>query len=270
MNSFSTEHSELLLQSFRRWTGRDLLPPSGTAEAQAAALFSAPFVVISHGTEPDPILKYGNRAALDLWEMSWEQFTQTPSRLTAEPVNREERARLLAAVTRKGFIDDYKGVRISRTGRRFQIEQATVWNLLDRENRYCGQAATFHRWTDLSAESTKLIFHITRRDAWEKAQGEGEYRPPSLAAEGFIHCSTPQQVISTANRIFYGQPGLILLGVDPTRVDAEIRYENTEGGSELFPHLYGALRPEAVTQVVDFPPGTSGRFILPETLSRPA
>ena len=54
----------------------------------------------------------------------------TPSRLTAEAPNREERARLLAAVTTRGFIDDYSGIRISNTGRRFRIAQATVWNLL--------------------------------------------------------------------------------------------------------------------------------------------
>ena len=54
-----------------------------------------PFVVASHGLQDDPILNYGNQVALDLWEMNWEQFTQTPSRLTAEPVNREERARML-------------------------------------------------------------------------------------------------------------------------------------------------------------------------------
>ncbi len=79
----------------------------------------------------------------------WEIFTRTHSRLTAEPISREERARLLEEVTRKGFIDNYKGIRISRTGRRFLIEQALVWNLIDTKNRYCGQAATFSRWSYL-------------------------------------------------------------------------------------------------------------------------
>jgi hypothetical protein len=84
-----------------------------------AKVFEAPFVVVSHGTEADPVLNYGNAAALALWEMSWEELTRTPSRLTAEAPNREERAKLLEAVTRRGFIDDYSGVRISKTGRRF-------------------------------------------------------------------------------------------------------------------------------------------------------
>ena len=57
-----------------------------------------PFVLVAHGTEADPVLNYGNATALALWEMSWEELTRTPSRLTAEAPNREERARLLATV----------------------------------------------------------------------------------------------------------------------------------------------------------------------------
>ncbi|HIH44407.1 MAG TPA: MEKHLA domain-containing protein, partial [Candidatus Methanoperedenaceae archaeon] len=72
--------------------------------------------------------------------------TVTPSRITAEPVNREERARVLEQVRQNGFTDSYQGVRISRTGRRFLVEQATVWNILDENERYAGQAATFSQW----------------------------------------------------------------------------------------------------------------------------
>jgi predicted DNA-binding protein (UPF0251 family) len=95
------------------------------------------------------VLNYGNRAALALWEMSWQELTRTPSRRTAEAPNRAERARLLVAVTERGFIDDYNGVRISRTGRRFHIARATVWNLLTEEGARCGQAAMFSEWNFL-------------------------------------------------------------------------------------------------------------------------
>ena len=115
-------------------------------EAAAEALFHAPFVVLSHDAAPDPILTYGNRAALELFALSWEQLIRTPSRLTAEAPNRAERARLLAEVTSRGFIDDYSGIRISHTGKRFLIERATVWNLINDEGRLCGQAATFREW----------------------------------------------------------------------------------------------------------------------------
>ena len=119
-------------------------------------VFEAPFVLVSHGTEADPILNYGNRAALALWEISWAGLTRTPSRLTAEAPNREERARLLDAVARRRFIDDYSGVRISQSGRRFRIGRATVWNLLTEAGQPCGQAAMFDCWEFLPAVGSVL------------------------------------------------------------------------------------------------------------------
>jgi hypothetical protein len=139
----------LLLDSYRRWTGYQLIERSGDAEAQAERLFDVPFVVVSHGGEADPILKYGNRMALELWAMDWEEFTRTPSRLTAEPENREERERMLAQAAERGYIRDYRGIRIAKSGRRFLVEQALVWNVVDGEGAKCGQAATFSRWTYL-------------------------------------------------------------------------------------------------------------------------
>jgi hypothetical protein len=144
-------HVQLLLDSFARLLGRELISRQGSAEAQAERLFQAPFVVVSHGTETDPILNYGNAAALALWEMDLATLTRTPSRLTAEPVHRDERARLLERTRRDGYVDDYAGIRISSTGRRFRIEQAIVWNLVDAAGIHRGQAATFDRWTPLDS-----------------------------------------------------------------------------------------------------------------------
>jgi hypothetical protein len=139
-------HLAMVARSFQHWMGRELLPGVPVGPALAAGIFGAPFVLVSHGTEPDPILNYGNQVALNLWEMTWEELTSTPSRLTAEAPNREERARLLARVTRDGFIDNYSGVRISKSGRRFRIDQAIVWNLLTAAGEAAGQAARFERW----------------------------------------------------------------------------------------------------------------------------
>lgn len=140
----------LLLSSFERLLGRDLVSREGSPRDQAERLFLAPFVVVSHGTQADPILNYANAAALALWQMAPEQFTQTPSRLTAEPMHRDERARLLERTRRDGYVDDYSGVRISTTGTRFRIERAIVWNLIDAEGTHRGQAATFSEWTQIS------------------------------------------------------------------------------------------------------------------------
>lgn len=143
------QHVQLLLDSFSRLLGRELIPRHGSAAAQAERLFMAPFVVVSHDTAADPLLNYGNAAALALWELTPEQLAATPSRLTAEPVHRDERARLLARTRRDGYVDDYAGIRVSRTGRRFRIERAVVWNLADAAGGHRGQAATFDRWTPL-------------------------------------------------------------------------------------------------------------------------
>src|SRR5690349_17163130 len=87
-------HSAILALSYRRFTGRDLLPGLFNPLGLSKNLFSAPFVLVSHGIEADPILNYGNAAALTLWEMTWNELTRTPSRLTAEAPVRAERARL--------------------------------------------------------------------------------------------------------------------------------------------------------------------------------
>jgi hypothetical protein len=144
-------HARMMADSFHRWTGGELLDPPAASLSDhelAQRLFEAPRVLVSHGTEADPVLNYGNRAALARWELDWDTFTRTPSRLTAEAPAREERARLLAEVTRNGFIANYAGIRISSTGKRFRISQAIVWNLVDSEGKPAGQAATFDRWED--------------------------------------------------------------------------------------------------------------------------
>jgi hypothetical protein len=150
-NHYQVGHAERLRRTFHALTGRFLIDPALSPEAGAEALFHAPFVVLSHDTAPDPILTYGNQAALKLFALSWEALTHMPSRFTAEAPNRAERARLLAEVIARGFIDDYSGVRIAQTGQRFLIKQATVWNLTDEEGRPCGQAALFHEWPSVDS-----------------------------------------------------------------------------------------------------------------------
>ena len=109
-----------------------------------------------------------------------------------------------------------------------------------------------------------MIFHITSRKAWEAAQAKGEYRADSLTTEGFIHCSTPAQVVAVAERFYTGQHGLILLVLDSGRIQAEVKYEaGTDKPGELFPHIYGTLNLDAVTRVLDFESDSAGNWILP-------
>ena len=138
--------SARLISSFRACVGRDLIAASADEVENAKALFTAPFALLSHGTQEDPILNYGNHTALTLWEMDFARFTQMPSRLTAEPMLREERQRLLETAARKGYIDDYSGVRISASGQRFLISNVILWTVTDAHGAKCGQAAVFDTW----------------------------------------------------------------------------------------------------------------------------
>lgn len=144
------EWSQLLLDSYRHWTGKELIERIPNAQQQARMLFEASMVVVSHGVEPDPILNYGNQTALDLWELSWDRFIKTPSRLTADVDDRAERGRMLERAKLNGFFDGYRGVRISSTGSRFLVEQALIWNVIDSAGSPIGQAAAFSQWSDIS------------------------------------------------------------------------------------------------------------------------
>jgi hypothetical protein len=144
---FLIRHIAILRASYQHWIGKPLLDSSLDDAAAVQWLDAATFAVVSHGTQTDPIFNYANRAALQLFEMSWEVFTALPSRLSAGPMERDDRARLLQRVTRDGYIDDYAGVRIAANGRQFRITHATVWNLLDEAGRHYGQAARIPEWS---------------------------------------------------------------------------------------------------------------------------
>ncbi len=110
----------------------------------------------------------------------------------------------------------------------------------------------------------RLILHITSKSAWESAQQNGFYSAPSLQTEGFIHCSTLAQVVAVAERLYAGQRGLVLLEIDSSRLQAEVRYEaGSDKSDELFPHVYGTINLDAVTRVLDFAPDSAGNWSLP-------
>ncbi|WP_409526879.1 MEKHLA domain-containing protein [Rhizobium sp. P40RR-XXII] len=136
---------DLLTDSFRRIVGVALVD-EGTGTDWLYR--DAPFVVVAHNTDADPRFVYANKAAQNCFEYPWDEFVTLPSRLSAELPDRAERQRLLDAVTRDGFISDYRGLRIAKSGRRFWIEDGIVWQLVDRDGNLRGQAATFSKWKD--------------------------------------------------------------------------------------------------------------------------
>lgn len=116
-----------------------------------------------------------------------------------------------------------------------------------------------------------MIYHITSRAEWLAARERGAYAAPSLQSEGFIHCSTAEQVVPVANAFYRGRGGLVLLAIDEARLEAELKWEAPAGPpaegisqADLFPHVYGAVNLSAVVEARDFPPDpASGLFSKP-------
>ena len=106
-----------------------------------------------------------------------------------------------------------------------------------------------------------VLFHIAEQPLWDAAQASGEYRVPSLDAEGFIHLSTRAQFVATANRYYLGRGDLILLEVDESALE-DLRYE-VSTNDELFPHLYGTLAVSSVIRTHMFLPSVDGSFCVP-------
>jgi uncharacterized protein (DUF952 family) len=108
-----------------------------------------------------------------------------------------------------------------------------------------------------------VLLHLISSDEWSSATTQGNLRPESLRSAGFVHLSTPEQVHLPANRLYRGRDDLVLLHIDPARLDAPIRWESgvaTDPESMLFPHLYGALPVTAVIKVTSYRPGADGIF----------
>jgi len=142
--AFLARQTHILCASYEHWTGMPLIDAAPGLAVQQ--LFAAPFAVVSHDTQADPVFNYANNQAQQLFGMSWEEITSLPSRCSAEPMDRDARAKLMDRVARHGYVDDYSGVRIAKDGTRFEIRNVTVWNLLDERRVYCGQAALIRQW----------------------------------------------------------------------------------------------------------------------------
>ena len=153
----TTAHAMLMLSSHQRLVGRSLFArsPGETDDALARRLYTAHFGLLSHDDRPDPCFDYANLVAQQLFERSWDELVGMPSRLSAEAPERAEREQFLACVTADGYVDDYAGIRVAKSGRRFRILRATVWNLVDPAGRRIGQAAAIPAWEPVDSSSSR-------------------------------------------------------------------------------------------------------------------
>ena len=104
-----------------------------------------------------------------------------------------------------------------------------------------------------------MIYHLTTVEEWEDAQDKGSYEPPSYQHEGFIHCSTAEQLDALIKRSFQQHENLVKLVIDPARLNERLQYDRDEELQQEFPHIYGPLNIEAVTQIVFLDPITTDK-----------
>ena len=109
-----------------------------------------------------------------------------------------------------------------------------------------------------------MIYHITSSSEWDLAKTKGEYQTDTLQDDGFIHCSTKDQVLGVANELFAGRMDLVLLCIDSSLVRVRIEYEDLYETNQLYPHIYGEITLDAVCAIIAFPPQSDGTFLLPE------
>jgi len=118
-----------------------------------------------------------------------------------------------------------------------------------------------------------IILHLASHDAWLAAIKQGLYSADSLSTEGFIHCSKASQIVDVANAFYHGQGMLVLLVIDPSKLESGLKWEppaepapTHARAGDLFPHIYGPLNLDAVVKVLPFEPGADGTFSLPSEL----
>jgi uncharacterized protein (DUF952 family) len=98
-----------------------------------------------------------------------------------------------------------------------------------------------------------VIYHITTKNDWDAAQERGSYIAPSLATEGFIHCSEEQQVKGVLERYYKGKTNLVKLVIDTSELQAQLKYELAPSVNQNFPHIYGPINLDAIvaTEIIE-------------------
>lgn len=119
----------------------------------------------------------------------------------------------------------------------------------------------------ISSTPSPILYHIIPLPEWKTAVAQNHYEPASIKAEGFIHCSTKEQLLFPANSMFKGQTNLILLEIEVAKVTHSIVYEDCYEAGITFPHIYGALNLDSVMRTIPFPCQADGSFALPKEIS---
>ena len=91
-----------------------------------------------------------------------------------------------------------------------------------------------------------MIYHVTTKAAWQEALEKGRYEHISLEKEGFIHNCSRAQLAGVLDRYYKNTPDLLLLHIDESLLQAELKYELAPSVKEEFPHIFGPINIDAV------------------------
>ncbi len=144
-NAYDAAHLALVFASYQKLLGQPLFAAAGQSNAAELA-YHAKFALLTHDASSDPLFNYANLTAQRLFEMSWEEIVGAPSRSSAEAACQQDRQKWLALAASQGYVSDYHGVRIAKSGARFLISQVKIWNVYNEQGAAAGQAAYFDQW----------------------------------------------------------------------------------------------------------------------------
>jgi MEKHLA domain len=154
-NDYQSEHLLILLENLQRFTGLDLIREYGfSLDRLGEQIFNAEFYLLSHNCAADPVLNYGNRRVLELWEVSWAELTKMHSSETAKSRDRASRSAIMQQVAAQNYVRGYSGVRVSKTGREFRILDVTIWNSFTSDGKSYGQAAWFKTYESIATSQS--------------------------------------------------------------------------------------------------------------------
>lgn len=139
----AVKYCKLIAASYHHFTGLEIVPDYKSLSdlELAQRIFDADFALVSHNQ--NKIFCFANNSALNLWETNWSNFTKMASTKSApdDDATQNERNNLLNEAFKKGYVDNYQGVRKSTKGNLFEIKNTTLFNVLDEDKNIIGQAA---------------------------------------------------------------------------------------------------------------------------------
>ncbi len=148
-NNYLKDYIYQITRSLKDLANIEIVDPSLSLEEQAKQVFNSDYILLAHNAASEPIFNYANKSALSLFEMPWDEITKLSSKYSAEADEQAKREEFIAEVTAKGYSKNYSGIRVSKTGRRFEIKNVILWNVYDANNNRIGQAAMFNEYTYL-------------------------------------------------------------------------------------------------------------------------